>query len=283
MFSISSTLAAKRLIGLLPLMLVYAVFVIFNYDFIEPLLVNWWSSHESSQGLMILPVSVWLMIQQLFGRRALTLEPVWVMVLLFMLLSVVIHVGAIMHIQVVEFSALIIAFAVIPVALFGVRSATEGVASESYFPALYSLMALPLWDYINPVFRFISLKITEQFLGLSPIPHYVEGYRIELAKGVFVVDDGCSGLRFMVSGLAIALLYAYLYFDTNRARLLCVASLLLLALVGNWIRIIMIVLIGYITDMQSSLVHDHATFGWIIFAVLLVIWMFWMNRLERRT
>ena len=232
---------------------------------------------------MILPVSVWLMIQQLFGRRALTLEPVWVMVLLFMLLSVVIHVGAIMHIQVVEFSALIIAFAVIPVALFGVRSATEGVASESYFPALYSLMALPLWDYINPVFRFISLKITEQFLGLSPIPHYVEGYRIELAKGVFVVDDGCSGLRFMVSGLAIALLYAYLYFDTNRARLLCVASLLLLALVGNWIRIIMIVLIGYITDMQSSLVHDHATFGWIIFAVLLVIWMFWMNRLERRT
>ena len=264
-------------------MLVYAVFVIFNYDFIEPLLVNWWSSHESSQGLMILPVSVWLIVQQLFGRRELTLEPVWGMVLLFMLLSVVIHVGAIMHIQVVEFSALVIAFAVIPVALFGVRRETEGAPSESYFPALYSLMALPLWDYINPVFRLISLKMTEQFLGLSPIPHYVEGYRIELAKGVFVVDDGCSGLRFMVSALAIALLYAFLYFDTNRARLLCVASLLLLALVGNWIRIIMIVLIGYITDMKSSLVHDHATFGWIIFAVLLVIWMFWMNRVERRT
>ncbi|MBL4622985.1 MAG: exosortase [Immundisolibacteraceae bacterium] len=276
-------IGVTKLSALLPLVLVYAVFVIFNYDFIEPLLENWWSSHESSQGLVILPVSVWLVVQQLLARPTLTLQPAWVLVLLFVAVSSVIHVSSIMHIQVVEFSALVVAFTVIPVALFGVRRPEVAADSESYFPALYSLMALPLWDYLNPVFRLISLKATEQFLRLSPIPSYVEGYRIELASGVFVVDDGCSGLRFMVSALAISLLYAYLYFRTKRARALCVASLLALALVGNWVRIIVIVIIGYITDMKSPLVNDHATFGWVIFAVLLVVWMFWMNRLERES
>ena len=189
-----------------------------------------------------------------------------------------IHLGGLMHIQVIEFTALVLAFTIIPLALYGVK---PGSPSESYFPALYGLVALPLWEFFNPVLRLASLKATELFLWMSPIPNFVEGFRIELASGVFVVDAGCSGLRYMVSGLAIATLYAYLYLVTPRARLFCVTGLLILAIVGNWLRIILIVVIGYLTDMKSPLVNDHATFGWVIFAILLGIWMAVMNRVER--
>jgi exosortase/archaeosortase family protein len=56
--------------------------------------------------------------------------------------------------------------------------------------------------------------------------------------------------------------------------------LLLLALLGNWLRIISIVIVGHVTEMQSPLVSDHGTFGWLIFAALLTIWMMAMNKIE---
>lgn len=263
-----------------PLVLIYLAFLVFNCELITPLVVAWWNSHESSQGLIILPVSLWLTLRQLNERPVLGLSPSWFWVATFTVASVGVQLGSLMHVQLIQFSFLIVAFVAIPLSLYGVNQADDKTPVESYFPAIYGLIALPVWDFINPVFRLASLKATELFLSLSPITHYIEGFRIELASGVFVVDGGCSGLRYMVSALAIALLYAYLYFSKWRTRLYCVASLLVLALVGNWLRIILIVVIGYLTDMKSPLVNDHATFGWVIFAILLVMWLVAMNRHE---
>lgn len=265
-----------------PLLLVYAAFLVFNREFINPLLAAWWSSHEASQGLLILPVSIFLTFRQLARREDFRLQPSLASVTMFVIAIAGMHLGRLVNIQLVEFSTIVVAFILIPLALYGVRAQDDGGTKESYFPALYGLLALPVWDFSNYLFQLGSLKATELFLGLSPIPHYVEGFRIELASGVFFVDAGCSGLRYMVSALAISLLYAYLYFSTRRARLLCVGSLLLLALLGNWLRIILIVIIGHLTDMQSSLVNDHATFGWAIFAIMLLGWMVFMNKYERR-
>lgn len=264
-----------------PLVLVYAAFLLFNREFVSPLLATWWNSHEASQGLLILPIALYLTIRQLADRPDYQLQPSVANIGLFVIANAGIHLGRLVNVQLIEFSAVVVAFIAIPLALYGVRSRGEGLAGESYFPALYGLLALPVWDFSNYLFQISSLKATEFFLWLSPIPNYVEGFRIELASGVFFVDAGCSGLRYMVSALAISLLYAYLYFNTRRMRLLCVASLLLLALFGNWLRIILIVIIGYLTEMQSPLVNDHATFGWVIFAIMLVGWMMFMNKCER--
>lgn len=274
------TKPAFLVIKFAPVLLIYAAFLVLNREFIKPLLATWWNSHEASQGLLILPVAVFLTFRQLAQRQDYQLQPSLTGVTMFVIASVSLHIGRLVNVQLVEYSAIVVAFILIPVALYGVRSDGDHGTRESSFPALYGSLALPLWDFSNGLFQLASLKATELFLGLSPIPHYVEGFRIELASGVFLVDAGCSGLRYMVSAVAISFLYAYLYFRTWRARVVCVGSLLSLALFGNWLRIFLIVLIGYATDMQSPLVNDHATFGWIIFAVLLVLWMVAMRRLE---
>ncbi|RLA03153.1 MAG: hypothetical protein DRQ54_11170, partial [Gammaproteobacteria bacterium] len=205
------TAAAKLSPGVLrslfPLVLIYAAFLFFNREAIVPLLAGWWNSHEASQGLLIMPVSLWLTLQQLIRRPHLNLWPSWSWVVLFVAASAGIHLGGLMHVQLIEFCSLIIAFVAISVALYGIRQHGRG-HHESYFPPLYGLLALPVWDYSNFIFQLGSLKATELFLKFSPIPNYVEGFRIELASGAFMVDAGCSGLRYMVSALAIALLYA---------------------------------------------------------------------------
>lgn len=43
-----------------------------------------------------------------------------------------------------------------------------------------------------------------------------------------------------------------------------------LGLLANWLRIYILVLIGYHTEMQSSLMNDHETFGWVVFAFILI-------------
>src|SRR5690606_8194014 len=35
-----------------------------------------------------------------------------------------------------------------------------------------------------------------------------------------------------------------------------------------WIRIFILILVGYHTEMESSLMEDHETFGWIVFALI---------------
>jgi exosortase/archaeosortase family protein len=87
--------------------------------------------------------------------------------------------------------------------------------------------------------------------------------------GTIVIADGCSGLRYLV----IALLIAYLLCLLNRYPIKISIMVLIIAtflgLITNWIRILIIILIGYYTEMQHSLVRDHEFFGWVLFAGIL--------------
>src|SRR5690606_37229365 len=44
----------------------------------------------------------------------------------------------------------------------------------------------------------------------------------------------------------------------------------LLGLIANWIRIFLLILIGYQTKMETPLMADHETFGWVIFGLLIL-------------
>jgi EpsI family protein len=58
---------------------------------------------------------------------------------------------------------------------------------------------------------------------------------------------------------------------TLRRRLILLGTAGGLALLSNWLRVFIIIVVGHATDMQHFLVKiDHYYFGWVIFAVVLV-------------
>ncbi|HAC34605.1 MAG TPA: hypothetical protein DCF45_08830 [Gammaproteobacteria bacterium] len=262
---------AKILPFVVPLAL-YAALLVLRSETYVPLLSSWWSSHELSQGLIILPISMILAITQLGGWAIRPLAPSYLWLSVFVVANFLLVIARLSNIQVAEYFFAVIAVVIVPLVLFG-RIASK----ESLFPYLFGALALPVWDPLNPVFQHISFIATRVIMGLTTIPHYVEGYSIELIDGTFVIDTGCSGLRYMISAIVISLLYCHLYFRGWKAKVLSIVSLIAFALIGNWLRIFLIILIGHFTRMTSSIVHDHATFGWVIFACLLVCW-FYMNR-----
>src|SRR5690554_8110709 len=71
-----------------------------------------------------------------------------------------------------------------------------------------------------------------------------------------------------------------MYLSRFRSRLMLFGLGVVFALVANWIRVFVIIYMGYKTNMQSSLIDDHDNFGWWVFAGTLVPLYFIARRLE---
>jgi EpsI family protein len=76
-------------------------------------------------------------------------------------------------------------------------------------------------------------------------------------------------------------IYARLFLRTTPGRVLAVALALGLAIISNWVRVFGLVVIGYATRMTSPLMDEHATYGWVIFAVVLSVFFLLTGKIER--
>ena len=104
---------------------------------------------------------------------------------------------------------------------------------------------------------------------------YIEGNTVGIPEGTFEIEGGCSGIHFLVVGLALAVLQGELIDAPIRRRVKLIAVMAALAIVCNWVRVFTIVMAGHLTDMQHFLIRQHYTFGWALFAVIVgtFIWI----------
>lgn len=135
------------------------------------------------------------------------------------------------------------------------------------------LLAMPIftltaWDHLNGGLVSLSASVVGYAVGLLNIPAVIDGSSIFIPFGHIVIADGCSGMRYLIIALAIGYLIGYLNDYSEKYLIPTLAIAALLALATNWLRIFILILVGYKTEMQSSLMHQHDTFGWILFALV---------------
>lgn len=136
------------------------------------------------------------------------------------------------------------------------------------FLLLMPLFAVPVWDYLNNGLVQLASSVVGEMVRLIRIPALIDGSSIFIPSGHIMIADGCSGLRYLIISLALG--YTISYLNGYRELGLLVSLLLagFLGLLANWIRIFLLILIGYHTEMESSLMEDHETFGWVLFAII---------------
>jgi EpsI family protein len=137
-------------------------------------------------------------------------------------------------------------------------------------PLTYLYFAIPLWDVFTPSLQAMTTSVAEHVLGAFGIPVTVTGNDVTIPYGTFTVADTCSGKRYLVVGLAFAVLAGVIQrLPRQRFAMLLVLSAAA-ALAANWLRVIVIIYAGYATKMQHYLVTtDHVTFGTVLFVPLL--------------
>ncbi|MDB4631216.1 EpsI family protein [Pseudomonadales bacterium] len=176
-----------------------------------------------------------------------------------------------------------IAQLMLPIILLSLMIVVLGlsISRNLFMPILFLFFAIPVWEVLIEPLRTVALFVTEQLLLLWRIPALLNGYSIQLTSGVVLIAGGCSGLNFLMTGLVIGVFHAF-SFLSGRGRWIAIALIVILSLIANWVRIFLLILIGHYSEMQHPLMHEHGTFGWVIYAAALAIYFVLMNVVEKR-
>lgn len=136
------------------------------------------------------------------------------------------------------------------------------VARRCAFAVFFLYFAIPLWGEANDWLQAATVHAVAALLKVTGVVAFVDGNTVHLARGVFEIAGGCSGLHFFIIALALAALYGEINDDSVLTRLELLALATVLALLTNWLRVYLIILAGYLTDMQHYLVRvEHYRFG----------------------
>ncbi len=152
-------------------------------------------------------------------------------------------------------------------------------AIKVWIPVGALFLAIPVMDFLlNPLQDLTTWAVS---IGIrwAGITAFIDQYDIQIPYGTMRIADGCAGLNYFLAGITIGLFYSYLNLPRLRDRIVAISLILFLSIVGNWIRVFALVMIGYESKMQSELVEDHGFFGWVIFAVLMVSYFVIAERL----
>jgi exosortase len=149
-------------------------------------------------------------------------------------------------------------------------------------PVALIYLAVPVWDVLVYPLRLIALAVVEFWLEFGGYDLSIDGFYIIVPAGEFVVAESCSGLNYLLASMALAVVYSVLYLRRIRSRLLFTGVCVALSLLVNWIRVFALVLIGFYSDMRSSLLDEHTTFGLILFTLALIP-IFWVGTVLERS
>lgn len=249
--------------------LIMAVILLSHYQLSMTMVMGWWQNDPLNQGLLILPACGWLFFTNRQGVKH--TAPWWPGLLLFVLSSVLILVGELTHAQAIAEIGLLSALLLVPITFYGWQ-----FLRSYWFVFAFALFAFPIWSVITPYAQLLTTHASVLLLGLSSLPIYAEGFSIEIPAGTFLVEEGCSGMRYLISALAIGSLYVHLSSGRWGVKLGMFLLLAALAIFGNWIRILLVIGVANFWGITHPMVDDHATMGWIIFAILLLGW-FWLG------
>jgi exosortase A len=125
------------------------------------------------------------------------------------------------------------------------------------FPLLYLLLMVPTGEFLLPALQRLSHGGAVALLGASGVPVFTDGMLIEVPAGRFMVEPGCAGLNFLLTSLALSLLYGKIYYRSAGRRLLCVTVSLAAALIANIVRIYLIVGLAQFTNRRIDISDDH--------------------------
>jgi len=240
-------------------------------------LAGLWSDTENrayTHGYLILLTSLWLIFRDRRQVEAAPLRPQPLALLAVLPLSALWLIAWRAGVQDLH-------LVVLPALVFSALLAVLGwsVARVLLFPLGFLYFALPLWGDLVGILQHLSVEATHALIWLTGLPAYMDGNFVHLPAGSLEIADGCSGLHFLIVGLAMAALYGELSRDSLLRRIAWLCLMGGLAIVANWLRIFVIVAAAYATAMKTFLVTvDHYWFGWLVFAATFAAFLWIANR-----
>jgi EpsI family protein len=143
-------------------------------------------------------------------------------------------------------------------------------------------LALPIWGSFVPALQRATTVMSGTAARMVGISAEIGYDFVSLTSGTFLVESGCAGLNFLMGGLVLGAFYAHIFVREWRTQLKIVALAGVVSIMGNWVRVTVLIVIGEATQMQSELLGNHLWQGWVIFSLLMIPTYFLARRIEAR-
>jgi exosortase A len=142
------------------------------------------------------------------------------------------------------------------------------------FPLVFLIFVIPipsiLMDRITFPMQLFASKVAARSLYLIGIPVLREGNIIQLANTSLEVAEACSGIRSLISLLALSVVFAYFSQNTTWKRILLVLSTFPIAIIANAARVTGTGILAHHYGDKVAQGFFHGFSGWILFVVAFV-------------
>lgn len=256
----------SRSLMYLPFAVLLGIYLPTLYD----LVVDWYQDSNYSHGFLVPIVSGYLLWQKRaeLGKIARKVDSRGLVVVVLGLVFFVLGNGAAEYFT-VRFSFVL--------TLFGLVYYLMGpeFIRKTWFELFFLLFMIPIpyVIYFSATFpmQLLASKITAgvlNFIGMGVVRQgniiHIPGYSLEVA-------EACSGMRSLISLLALGALYAYLTQKRFSAKIILFLSTIPIAVVANVFRVFVTSLLAYTVTNEVTQEPLHTIMGLSVFVVAFVM------------
>jgi exosortase A len=224
---------------------------------------TWYYSNTFNHGFLILPIAAYLAWRNRAELANAAIAPEWrggIAVILGAMTWLVGDAAGTLIVQ--EFSLVIIIQALV-LAIFG-----KSVFRILLFPLLYLYFAVPFGLELIPPLQDVTAFLSVGLLKLVGVPVFSDGYLISVPGADWYVADACSGIRYVISSLALGGLFAGMMYVSWWRRVAVLVIAVVVPILANGVRAFGIILLAYLTDNKLATGVDHLIYGWFFFTLV---------------
>jgi exosortase D (VPLPA-CTERM-specific) len=154
-----------------------------------------------------------------------------------------------------------------------------------WFPLFFLLTMFPppnfVYSNLSLKLKLISSQISVAVIQAMGMTAYREGNVIDLGFTQLQVVDACSGLRYLIMLIVLALLLAYFFKAAWWKRIVLMVSAVPISILVNALRIVSVAVLYPIWGAKTAKGFFHDFSGWLIFMASLGILLFEMWLLKK--
>lgn len=230
-----------------------------------------WSTEQGAHGPIVLVTGLWLMLRDLREHQPRP-EPgnAWLTALLLVSTLVLFTLTRIAGIIEIEGFAMYAALIIVAYGLWG-----GALLKRIWFPLVYLLFVFPPPDTVFAMLtQPLKIAISERAVSLLHAAGYPiagSGVTIQIGQYQMLVAAACAGLNSLLSLMALGLFYTYIRHSSNFVYMvLLVCSILPIAILANFIRVLLLLLITFHFGEATGEGFFHEVAGLTMFATALI-------------
>jgi exosortase A len=227
-------------------------------------MVETWSTTQSfSHGFLIVPICIYLLWQRRREFAETNPRPsVWG-IAFAVAAAFAWLLGSLAGVLVVQQFAFVAMVQGLFVAVVG-----TGPLRVAKFPILYLYFAVPFGTSLIAPLQDFTAQFLVHMLRLSGMPVYLDGIFLQIPSGSFEVAEACAGLRFLITSVALGVVFAYVVYHQLWRRVLFIALSVIVPIIANGFRAYGIVMLAHYSDYRIAAGVDHITYGLIFLSIV---------------